>query len=155
MAKAFDYGKLKKVLTIHLVVQILLVILLAVVAFYFQQGLFAQGRSFRFWHSIVISFVIQLLLFYPMKKYAGADAEREIEASQPNLTEEQLKSIRHRRLYSDFMKGAGFIFFFTFIARAPKDLFILATIFFTFIFSILSYFQCFNFIAKRRIQEQK
>ena len=154
MADAFDFRKFKKVLTIHLIVQILLVALLVVVAFYFQQGLLAEGRPHRFFHSIAISVVIQLALFFPMKKYAGADALRELEASRPSLPEGEVKALRHKRLYSDFMKGVGFIFFFTFIMTAPKDLFILATIFFTFIFTILSYFQCFNFAAKRGMQER-
>ena len=153
MAKTFDLTKMRKLLKIYTVVQVLLVALLIFMAVNFQAGLQAEGRPQRFMHSVIVTLVIQLALFYPLSKYATSDANREIEGSVPGLTVEEQKALRQKRLFSDFMKGAIFIFFVTFILRAPQERFILSVIFFTFILTILTYFQCFNFTVKRKIKE--
>lgn len=154
MEKRWDFGRLRKSLKIYLVIQIVLVMLLIVMAYYFQVTLASQGRSARFLHSVVTALVLQLALFYPLKKFAGKEAQREIDTCEPGLTPEQQKTLRNRRLYSDVVKSGAFVFFLTFIYKAPKDPFVLAVLFFTFILTYLSYFQCLSFTIKRALAER-
>ena len=154
MAKVFDFKKMRRVIMIYGVVQLFLVGLLIYMAVHFQAGLQAEGRPQRFLHSVVATLVIQLALFYPINRFAAKEAEREIEASSVGLGIEELKAIRSKRMVGDVIKAAIFLFFVTFIYKAPKDLFILSVIFFSFILTFLSYFQCYNFSAKRLMKEK-
>jgi hypothetical protein len=153
MAK-FDFTRLRRTIVINRVIQIVLLALLVFLVFKVQTGLQAQGRPQRFLHGIFVCVALQLALFYPLSKAAGKDAQREIETSQTGLTPEQTQDIRRRRIFSDFMKTAVFLFFVTFILRAPGDLFLQSIILFTFILTIITYFQCFNFSAKRKMSGQ-
>jgi hypothetical protein len=155
MASSFDFRKLRRLINIYAVVQVVLVALLIYVAIIFQAGLQAEGRAPRFLHSVIATLVIQLALFYPINKFAGREAKREVAALAPGLTPEELKSQRNKRLFGDVIKMSVFIFFATFIYRAPKDRFFLSIVFFSFILTVLSYFQCFNFAAKREMREHQ
>ncbi len=154
MAKSFDFKRLRRLTTIYLVVQVFLVILLVYMAMNFQAGLQAEGRPQRFLHSVVVSLVIQLALFYPLNKFAGRQAEREVDSCASDLSEEEQKKLRSKRIIGDSIKTAIFIFFITFIFKAPQDRFVLSVIFFSFILTILSYVQCYNFAAKRLMREK-
>jgi hypothetical protein len=154
MAKVFDFKKMRRVIMIYGVVQLFLIGLLIYMAVYFQAGLQAEGRPQRFLHSVVATLVIQLVLFYPINRFAAKEAEREIEASAEGLSVEELKPLRSRRMVGDVIKAAIFLFFITFIFKAPKDMFVLSVIFFSFILTFLSYFQCYNFSAKRLMKEK-
>ncbi|GFE57183.1 hypothetical protein [Geobacter sp. AOG1] len=154
MAKSFDFKRLRRLTTIYLVVQVFLVILLVYMAMNFQTILQAEGRPQRFLHSVVVTLLIQLALFYPLNKLAGRDAEREVDSCADGLSVEELKVLRTKRIIGESIKTAVFIFFITFIFKAPQDRFILSVIYFSFILTILSYFQCYNFAAKRLMREK-
>jgi ABC-type spermidine/putrescine transport system permease subunit II len=154
MAKVFEFKKMRRTIMIYGVVQLFLIGLLIYMAVHFQAGLQAEGRPQRFLHSVVATLVIQLALFYPINRFATKEADREIEASAEGLGIEELKALRSKRMVGDVIKAAIFLFFVTFIYKAPKDLFILSVIFFSFILTFLSYFQCYNFSAKRLMKEK-
>jgi uncharacterized membrane protein YhaH (DUF805 family) len=154
MAKSFDFKRLRRLTTIYLVVQVFLVILLVYMAMNFQTGLQAEGRPQRFLHSVVVTLIIQLALFYPLNKLAARDAAREVDSCAIGLSVEELKGLRTKRIIGESIKTAIFIFFITFILKAPQDRFILSVIFFSFILTILSYYQCYNFAAKRLMREK-
>ena len=149
MANGFDFKKQRRFIMIYGVVQVFLVGLLVYMAVHFQ-GVLQQ----RFINSVVATLVIQLALFYPVYRFAAREASREIEASAVGLTGDELKSFRTKRLISDTCKWAYFIFFVAFAYKAPKVPFILSIIIFSFILTTLTYFQCFNFVAKRLMKEK-
>ena len=154
MAKVYDFKKLRRFILIYGVVQLFLIGLLIYMAVHFQAGLQSEGRPQRFLHSVVTALVIQLALFYPISRFAAKEVKRETEASAGGLSVEELKGLRTGRLVADVIKSAVFVFFIAFIYKAPKDLFILSVIFFSFILTILSYLQCFNFSAKKLMKEK-
>ncbi|SNB46916.1 hypothetical protein [Geobacter sp. DSM 9736] len=154
MATGYDFRKLRRLIMIHTVVQIFFFVLLIFMAVNFQETFRAKGMPQVFLNSIIATVLIQLAIFYPIKKAAGREVEREITASAAGLTPEQLKELRKKRVFSDFIKTSIFIFFFTFIAKAPPATFVLSTTFFTFAVTALTYFQCFNFAARRAIRER-
>lgn len=154
MARTYDGSKLRKVIKVYWVVQAVLVLLLIFMAVNFQSGLMAEGRPERFLHSVVVAIVLQLLAFYPLKRFASREVERDLESTAADLTAEEQKSLRQKRLISDYIKWAIIIFFFTFAGLAPKDLFVLSVIFLSFIFTVIAYLQCYNFLARRAIREK-
>ncbi len=152
MSTGFDSKKLRRTTYIYAVVQVALIALLIFMAMNFQAGLEAQGRGFRFTQSIVVTLVMQLLIFYPVFKFAAREAKLMVESLAPGLTPEQLKDQRSKRIMGDVIKIGIFFFFIIFTWRAPADRFVQSIIFFNFILTYLSYFQCFNFVAKREIK---
>jgi hypothetical protein len=150
MKTAYDFKKLRRLMTIYAVVQVALVALLIYVALNFQ----AQLPSDRFLKTVVITLVIQTALFYPINKFANREAGREVDACAAGLTPEEMKSLRNKRLFGDVVKMSVFIFFVTFIWKAPPHPFFLSVVFFSFILTILSYFQCFNFAVRRQMREK-
>jgi predicted membrane protein len=123
-------------------------------AVYFQAGLQAAGKAPLFMKSIMLTMLIQLALFYPINKFAAGQAKREVDSCADNLTAEELKSFRTSRLIGDMIKAAVFIFYTTFILRAPVHLFIYSLIIFSFLLTTLTYFQCYNFAAKKAMKEK-
>ncbi|HTG81502.1 MAG TPA: hypothetical protein VL949_06135, partial [Geobacteraceae bacterium] len=77
-----------------------------------------------------------------------------VEACAAGLGAEELKAFRSKRMVGDVIKSAIFIFFITFIYKAPQDRFIISILYFSFILTFLSYFQCYNFAAKRLMKEK-
>ena len=149
MAKVFDFKKQRIFIKIFGVAQVFLIGLLVYMAILFQAAL-----QQRFISSVVATLVIQLALFYPIYRFAVREASREIEASAVGLTFDELKSFRTKRMISDTCKWAYFIFFTVFIYKAPKIPFLLSIIIFTFILTTLTYFQCYNFAANRKMKEK-
>ena len=150
MPKIFDFKKLRRLIMIYNVVQIILVALLIYVALYFQAGL---GPLFI--KSIFITFIIQLIAFYPIYLFARREAKREVASVVIGLTPEELKVLRNKRLVGDVVRSGIFCFFLIFIYSAPAHPFALNLIFFSFILTYLTYFQCFNFVAKREMKMQE
>ena len=148
MSKGFDFKKLRRLVMIYNVVQILLVALLVYMALYFQAGLGAI-----FFKSIIITLVIQLLAFYPISLFARREAKREVASVAIGITPEELKVLRNKRLVGDVTRSGVFCFFLIFIYSAPAHPFVLSLIFFSFILTYLTYFQCFNFTVKREMKE--
>lgn len=150
MAETIESKRIKRLIIIHRVVQALLIVLLVYMAVNFQARLQAEGLSHRFLHAIIFAVVAQLAVFWPVNKLAAADAARDV-ATAGNVPKEELQDLRKKRLFSDFIKTAVFIFFITFVARAPSSTFILAATFFTFIVITVTYFQCYNFNARKSL----
>lgn len=162
MSTGFDFKKLRRLINIYAVVQIGLVALLIYVAMNFQVGLASIGRGDLFNKSILITLLMQLAMFYPVYKFAAREAALAIEAVQAGLTSEQLKSQRNKRLVGDVIKAGVFCFYLAFtLLVSSKNLpgaaakFVLSMIFFNFILTYLSYFQCFNFAAKREMKAKQ
>lgn len=153
MTTGFDFKKLRRLIMIYAVVQVILVLLLVSIAFLFQSTL-----GPLFWKSIIITLVIQLVNFYPVNLFATREAKREIAAVAIGLTPEELKAQRQQRLVGDVIKMAVFAFFVIFAYKAPvtpnvqANRFYQSLIFFNFILTYLCYFQCFNFAAKREMK---
>jgi uncharacterized membrane protein YjfL (UPF0719 family) len=123
-------------------------------ALHFQAGLQAEGHPQRFISSSVIALVIQLVLFYPINRFATNEAKREVESCATNLSTDDLKAFRSKRMVGDVIKTGIFIFFVIFAYKAPQNTTILCVIYFSFILTVLNYFQNYNFAAKRQMKEK-
>lgn len=154
MAKTFDFKRLKRSIIVYGVAQVFLIGLLIYMAVYFQAALQAEGMPQRFFKSVIATFVIQLALFYPINKFAASEAGRETDASEVGLSADELKAFRNKRMLGDTIKWAVFIFYIIFFYKAPQNKTILCVTFFSFILSVLTYLQCFNFSAKRLMKEK-
>lgn len=154
MAKSFDFKRLRRLITIYAVVQVFLIVLLVITALYFQSGFQADGMPQRFLKSIVVTLAIQLALFYPINRFAAKEAEREVNSCANDLSVDELKGLRSKRIVGDAVKIAVFIFFLTFTWKAPENKAVLSVLFFSFILTFLTYFQCYNFAAKRLMREK-
>jgi hypothetical protein len=141
-------------MTIYRVVQGLLLCLLAFVAFRFQ-----VGYPGKFISSIVATIVVQLLLFYPIYRLAARDVGVEIESCLVGLTKEALAALRKKRMLGDLWKFSAVGFFLAFVSLVPDAKksagapVILAIIIFSFLLMCLTYFQCYNFSAKKRMKQ--
>jgi hypothetical protein len=154
MARSYDFKKMRRLITIYAVVQVFLLALLVYMALRFQGALTAEGRPQRFFNSAIAALVIQLALFYPINRFAANEAKRELEACATDLSVEELKAMRSKRLVGDFVKTGIFIFFVAFIYKAPQNNTILCVTFFSFILTLLSYFQNYNYAVKQGIKER-
>jgi len=154
MPSGFDFKKIQRLIKIHVGVQILLTLLLLYIALQFQAAL-----GPLFWKSVVITMIIQLIIFYPVNFFAGKEAKREVAATAVSLSQEEFKSQRTKRIIGEVIKMAVFAFFLIFTYAAPvtaniqANRFTQSLIFLNFILTYLTYFQCFNYAAKREISE--
>lgn len=143
---------------IYRIVQILLMVLLVYVALQFQNQFAALGKSRQFMTSIISAVVYQLILLYPVYKLAWRDVGVEMEGCVLGLTPEMQKALRKKRLIGDLWKVCAIAFFITFVALVPDAKkaagapLVLATTIFAFLLTCLTYFQCFNFSAKKRMK---
>jgi hypothetical protein len=155
MSTGFDFKKLRRLIMIHVVVQVILVLLLIYIALLFQASL-----GPLFWKSTIITLIIQLVNFYPVNFFANKEAKREIASVAFNLTQEEFKSLRTKRIIGEVIKMSVFAFFLIFALTFKGAPTIIATrftyslIFFNFILTYLTYFQCFNFAVKREMKER-
>jgi len=156
----FDFKRLNRTMTIYRVVQALLLCMLIYVAFIFQNNFALMGKPEKFISSIVTAIVIQLLLLYPIYRLAWRDAGVETEGSAIGLTAEALAALRKKRLLGDLWKFSAVGFFLAFVTLVPDVKkaagapIILAIIIFSFLLMCLTYFQCFNFAAKREMKSK-
>ena len=156
---SFDFKKLNRTMTIYRVVQTLLFCLLIYVAYVFQSSFAAMGRPDKFMYSIKITIICQFLAIYPIYRLAWRDAGVEIEGSAVGLTKENLAALRKKRLLGDLWKFSAVAFFLAFVTmvpdakKAPGASHVLAGTLFSFLLMCLSYFQCFNFSAKKRMKQ--
>lgn len=154
MAQAPDYNRLRKMTKIYLVIQIFLVGLLIFMAFRFQAKFVLDGNAKAFTGGIAIAAVMQLAIFWPIRKFAQYEADREIESNQPNLDGGKLKSLRTKRITGDVIKSAVFVFYLVFLVAMPNKkgvTGILWPVFLTFILTYLTYFQCVTYALKKGI----
>ena len=159
MATSFDFKHIHRTMTIYRVVQALLVCLLIYVAYIFQVSFTQIGKPDKFISSIITSFIIQLLLLYPIYRLACRDVGVEIEACVVGLTKETMAALRKKRMMGDLWKFAAVGFFLAFVTLVPDAKkaagapIILAIIIFSFLLMCLTYFQCYNFSAKKRMKQ--
>jgi hypothetical protein len=155
---SFDFKRLNRTLIIYRVVQGLLMCLLVYVAYVFQNNFSMMGKPEKFMASIIATIAIQLLLLYPIYRLAWRDAGIEIEGSEIGLTKEAQAALRKKRLLGDLWKFSAVGFFMAFVTMVPDSKKaagasqVLAIIIFSFLLMCLTYYQCFNFSAKKRMK---
>lgn len=155
MPPIMDLPKIKKTIRIFAVAQCALIALLVFMAVLFQQRLQLLGREEQFMSGVVAAFVIQLLLFYPIFRFAGKEADRDFSLIGKTLNQEELKAFTKQKRWSDVTKMAVFGFFFIFILalKPTTPTLVLSVIYYSFVLTIVSYLQCYNFAARRRSKE--
>lgn len=149
----FDFTRLKRLMLIYRCVQFLLFILLVGVAFLFQ----TKYPGF-FFVSFAAAIVVQGILLYPLYRMAWRDAGVEFDSSSTSLTADDLVALRKKRLLGDLWKVSILMFFMIFIYKAPDvnklgTPVILSASLYVFLLIFLTYFQCFNYSAKKRMSE--
>lgn len=147
MGNCLDYTKLRRLIKIYYFVQAFLILLLAGSALWLQ----AHVPQQVFLNTLLRAVLAQVVLFYPVYKFAAYEARRETVSCRAASSDELL-ALRRKRVTGDIVKAAVFIFFLTFILRAPQMPGAQFSILFTFILMTLCYFQCYNFAAKREMQ---
>ena len=155
---SFNFKRLNHTLTIYRVVQFILLALLAFMAFVFQARYGLLGKPDHFFKSIISAIVIQLFLVYPLYRLAWRDAGIELDSSVMGISVDVQKALRKKRLLSDLWKISLILFFLIFVVRAPGaekmgTPFFQSTALFSFLLIFLTYFQCFNFSAKKRMKQ--
>lgn len=154
MTEPIGVRRIRKTLLIQRIMQILLIALLVYMAFHFQQKFQEKYDSLKpFWNSIIFTALVQVALFFPIRKFAESEARREMGAAvKETFTPAEEKQLRNQRLLSDFIKASVFIFFVIFILIAPKEATIVhSTAYFSCIGTILSYLQNFNFCVRGQL----
>lgn len=141
--------RLRRTLLIHRIVQVILCVLLVYMALHFQQLFHAQGMPQVFRNSLLATLLLQFALFFPLRRFASKEAQRELAVVEAGADVERHKQLRQQRLIGDTLKGAVFLGFATFIMIAPPATFVLSTAFFCFIVTVVTYLQCFNFSVRR------
>ena len=125
----------------------------------FQNRFAIMGSPEKFMYSIKITIFCQLLAIYPIYRLAWRDAGVEIEGCVIGLNKEELTTLRKKRLLGDLWKFSAVAFFLAFVTLVPDSkkatgaTHVLAGILFSFLLMCLSYFQCFNFSAKKKMKQ--
>ena len=153
MTRALDFKKINKTIRIFAVVQFGLMALLVYMAVNFQTKLLTLGRERNFMQGVIATFVIELALFYPIYKFAAKEANWDLFLTG-NLTKEEIKAVSKKKRFADIIKISTFGFFVVFILAAPGDPLVLSVLYYSFILTILTYLQCYNFVAKKLMKEQ-
>lgn len=152
MADSIGLRRLRRILFIQRMVQIVLLGLLLYMALHFQQMFEATGNLKPFYNSLIATLLIQVALFFPIRKYTVKEAERELGAAlKENFTAEEKQRLRNQRLLSDFIKASVLVFFAVFIGTAPPAGFVLSTTYFCCIGTILSYLQNYNYAVRQAL----
>jgi hypothetical protein len=156
---SYDFTRLRRLSVIYTVVQVGLLGLLMFMAYNFMLAFAKYGMSGLFVKSFIMAVVVQLICMYPAWWLARKDVEVEVETSLVGVTPEQLVALRRRRLIGDIWKLSALGAFVVFIAMSPSvdkgrgASLILSVSYYSFLLVALTYFQCFNFIAKKRRRE--
>lgn len=153
MPAIMDLKKINKTIKIFTVAQAGLIALLVFMAVNFQQKLQMLGRGDRFMSGVIAAFVIQLLFFFPIFKFAGKEADRDFSLVGKSLSTQEIQAYSKKKRWGDVIKISVFGFFFIFMLAAPADPLVLSVIYYSFILTILTYLQCYNFAAKKLSRE--
>ena len=157
----FDFTRLKRLMLIYRVVQAVLFALLVFMAFSFQKLFKAFGNPEMFIKGIAVAVVVQLLMLYPVWLLARRDVLVDVDASATGIAGDQMMALRKRRLIGDLIKLCMMGFFAVFVLLAPGvdkgrgAALVLEGAYFSFLLVTLTYFQCFNIFAKRKMTELK
>ena len=146
--------RIKRQMMIYTVLQVVLTGLLLYVAWEFQEVYTKKGALNIFFNSIILTMILQILVFYPIYRFASKEAKGEL-AAQQTTNPDEMKALRAKRIFGDYLKAAVFIFYGTFIVMAPAVTFALSTAFFSFVATTLTYLQCFNFAMKKLLAPPK
>jgi hypothetical protein len=98
-------------------------------------------------------------MMFPAWWLSKRDVEIEIESALTEITPDQQLALRRRRMLGDIWKisalGAFVVFIFMMpgVDKGRGASVILSIAYFAFLLVSLTYFQCFNFIAKKRRKE--
>lgn len=149
MPAILDQKKINKTVKIFAVAQFGLIALLVFTAVKFQQHLMAIGRGYRFMNGVVVAFVIEILLFYPIYRFASKEAERDCSLIGKELSTQEMKEFTKKKRWTDITKIATLGFYFIFSLAAPADPFVLSIIIYSFLLTILTYLQCYSFAVKK------
>lgn len=149
MADTLDLKKLNKTIKIFAVAQFGLIAILIYTAVNFQQRLQAIGRGYRFMNGVIYAFVIQMIVFYPIFRFASKEAERDFSLVCGTLNQEQTKEAAKKKRWADVVKIAAMGFYFIFALAAPPEPFLLSIIMYSFLLTILTYLQCYSFAMKK------
>ena len=153
MPGSLNFKRVARTIKIFAVAQVGLVAMLVYMAVLFQGKFRATGRADGFIYAVILSFVIQMALFYPINKFSGKEAERDLSLTSTNLSNDEIKALTKKKRYSDIIKFSVFCFFTMFILQAPSIPLILSVLYFSFILTILSHLQCYNFAAKKLMKQ--
>ncbi|GFO67620.1 hypothetical protein GMLC_11990 [Geomonas limicola] len=153
MADTTRYQKIAKTIKIFAMAQGALILMLVYMAVQFQAKFQALGIPGRFMNAVVASFVIQMVLFYPIYRFASKEVERDLAMSTSNLSSEELKAYTKKKRMGDIVKVSVFFFFGMFILQAPSIPIVLSVLYFSFVLTVLSYLQCYNFAAKKLMRQ--
>lgn len=150
MAVTMDLKKINKTIRIFAVAQAGLMALLIFMAVNFQQRFQMLGKGPQFMSGVVVAFVIQMLVLYPIYTFAAKEAGRDFSLIGRDLNPEETKAFAKKKRWADAIKMSVFGFYFIFILALKTDHpLILSVIYYSFILTILSYLQSYNFAAKR------
>jgi Sec-independent protein secretion pathway component TatC len=161
MPGTLNFNKVGKTIKIFAVAQLGMVAMLVYMAILLQEKLGRLGKENGFLQAVIATFVIQLALFYPINRFASREAERDLSLTAINLSNEELKALSKKKRFGDIIKSSVFCFFGAFIVMAPTDptnaLVVSAqsVLLFSFILTILTYLQCYNFAAKRLMKQER
>ena len=156
----YDFTGLRRTMIIYRVVQTLLLLLLIYVLYVFQNRFAMLGSPEKLMSSIKITIIGQLLAIYPIYRLAWRDAGVEIEGSIVGLGKETMAALRKKRMLGDLWKFSAVGFFLAFVTLVPDAKQaagatpVLAGTLFSFLLMCLSYYQCFNFSAKKQMQQE-
>lgn len=154
MTEPIGLRRIRRTLVIQRILQIVLIVLLLYMAVLFQQRFQQKYDSLKpFYNSLIMTVLIQVALFFPIRKFAENEVRRELSvAVKDKLTVDEQKRLRSQRLFGDFTKASVFIFFVVFILMLKEEAtFVHSTAFFSCIGTVLSYLQNFNFTARRQM----
>lgn len=149
MAVSLDLKKINKTIKIFAIAQFGLIALLIYTAVNFQNKLQMVGRGQQFMVTVIAAFVIQLVAFYPIFKFAGKEADRDFSLIGRTLDKEETKAFTKKKRWADVIKMSVFGFYFIFMVAAPTDPVVLSVIYYSFVLTILTYLQSYNFSAKK------
>ncbi|MEI6208074.1 MAG: hypothetical protein WCP20_14935 [Desulfuromonadales bacterium] len=155
----FNFKRLNHITIIYRVVQIIMTLLLLFMVYYFQRLFAVNGKPVQIVYSFFASIIFQLILFYPTYRLSSRDANIEIESCALDISVETLVALRKKRLLNDLWKCCVVIFYITFVSMAPDAKkssgapLVLSTSIFSFLLTCLTYFQGFNFCAKRQLKQ--
>ena len=153
MPDSLNFKKVGRTIKIFAVAQIGLLAMLIFVAIQFQEQFRTKGGASGFMNAVLASFVIQMAFFYPIYKFSAKEAERDLALTSANLDKEEIKALTKKKRYSDIIKFSIFCFYTMFILQAPPVHLVLSVLYFSFILTILTYLQCYNFAAKKLMKQ--
>lgn len=152
----YNFTRLKRLIIIYWVVQAFILALLLFMAYSFQKLFAFMGTPGLFTRSVISGIAFQLVMIYPSWMLAKHDADIEVASCQSGLPGDQLIAFRRKRIMSDILKLSVIGFFVAFLWMAPDinkmrtASSILAPIYMGFLMILLTYFQFFNYLAKRK-----